>query len=367
MFGTFRFALALMVVVTHVGGIEVVAGIAVWGFFMLSGFLMTGVLNCKYGFRASGLRAFTTSRAIRLLPTYWLMLAATAILATHFGAQLDARQINEALVFPDTVREMLANLFIVGHTVLGIGRIALALSPSAWAIDVEILMYACSCIFLARSERVARTSALLLMLVFPLLWVGAKLVMRQGFIEIGNQLTYSFLPAALLPYAIGSWVWFVRDRLPLRWCSATVAALAVAATLACILVVSRYSVTAAYVLTLPCLAVIILRLSRLRGAGLVARIDDLLGRMSYPIYLSHWMCAYVVVLAAPAAAGLHHSAGGHIVFTSTGFIAVVAAVLLVSLLTAVAVEGPIEKIRHAAAAHVARRPLKLRPVEEDIA
>ena len=45
MFGTLRFVFAFMVVVTKYAGIEVIAGIGVWGFFMLSGFLMTLVLN----------------------------------------------------------------------------------------------------------------------------------------------------------------------------------------------------------------------------------------------------------------------------------------------------------------------------------
>ena len=80
MFGSFRFILALMVLTTHIGGIEVVAGIAVWGFFMLSGFLMTAILNNKYGFSPVGLVYYAKSRAMRLLPTYWFSVILTAII-----------------------------------------------------------------------------------------------------------------------------------------------------------------------------------------------------------------------------------------------------------------------------------------------
>ena len=58
MFGYFRLIAALLVLVTHIGGVPFVAGAAVWGFFMLSGFLMTSALNSRYGLDTKGVSYF---------------------------------------------------------------------------------------------------------------------------------------------------------------------------------------------------------------------------------------------------------------------------------------------------------------------
>ena len=55
MFGILRLSFALMVVAGKFMGVEVIPGIGVWGFFLLSGFLMTLILNEKYSFRKEGL------------------------------------------------------------------------------------------------------------------------------------------------------------------------------------------------------------------------------------------------------------------------------------------------------------------------
>ena len=49
MLGTYWFILALLFLVTHIGRLELYGGFAVWGVFILSGFLIMGVLNQRYG------------------------------------------------------------------------------------------------------------------------------------------------------------------------------------------------------------------------------------------------------------------------------------------------------------------------------
>jgi peptidoglycan/LPS O-acetylase OafA/YrhL len=350
MFGTFRFMLAVMVLLTHIGGIEVVAGIGVWGFFMLSGFLMTAILNNKYGFSSIGLIGFATSRAIRLLPTYWFTLFITAILVLVFGPSVDPRLVNDALAIPVTPREILSNLFIVGHTTFGIGRITNALSPSAWAVDVEIMMYTCSCFFLARSERLTRVALGVLLICFPLLYLTAKYLIAHDQMILASrasQLIYSFLPVALIPYSMGTYLWFVRERIRPYLTSLKACMVSIPMLFICALVVSKISVTAAYVASLPFLAIIVIELSYLNNHGIIGLIDELLGRMSYPIYLSQWLCAYIVVLFSPLSSlSLLIVTHNRIRFTFMGFLTVVAVVMVFSLLLAVVIEGPIEGLRH---------------------
>src|SRR5437773_8244692 len=77
MFGALRFLLAYLVVLSHlVGSIDMVhfGFYAVRGFFVLSGFVITAALNEVYRF--DGMR-FWTNRALRLLPPYYVICAAT--------------------------------------------------------------------------------------------------------------------------------------------------------------------------------------------------------------------------------------------------------------------------------------------------
>ena len=49
------------------------AAYAVWGFYCLSGYLMTLVLNEKYGFSPRGLARFAINRALRIYPAYYVV------------------------------------------------------------------------------------------------------------------------------------------------------------------------------------------------------------------------------------------------------------------------------------------------------
>ena len=194
MFDAFRFVMALLVVVTHIGGVEILGGIAVWGFYVLSGFLMTAVLNTRYGFDRDGLLGYALSRAFRLLPSYWLGIVISAVVIAIYSEQVDPRSINHQMGLPATAQGILANIFILGNTFLGLGRIDTALSPPVWAVEVEILMYVCSCFFLSRSEKAAKVTAIALMLLFPVLWGGCK-VAPEGRRAVLGERRYLQLPA----------------------------------------------------------------------------------------------------------------------------------------------------------------------------
>ena len=345
MFGLFRLIAALFVLMGHIGGVPFVAGAAVWGFFMLSGLLMAGALNSRYGLDNNGVLSFLGSRAVRLFPMYWLSLLLSALLLCTAQDPERALLVNSALKFPDTVGEWAANLLILGQTTLGIGRTDASLSPSSWAVDIEILMYLCSCLFLARSPRLAVVALLLLCMTFPVLWWFARGIVKAGDLSLASQLLYSFLPAALLPYSIGTVMWFKRDRLKLMTPGWLVAGLV--GTLACTIFVYPRAVTLAYILVLPCLVAIIGALMFWPRSAKLGIIDTFFGHMSYPLYLLHWACAYVLVLVLPADWGWIVIEENRYAYNQEAFMSVMALALIVSGLAAWLIERPLEKKRHA--------------------
>lgn len=101
-FGSWRFALAVMVAISHlwskmIGG---PAAYAVWGFFVLSGYLMTFVLMHKYGFDRSGLMAYARNRFIRIMPSYYVALIVGIITIVALKNCVDLTKLNPQFALP---------------------------------------------------------------------------------------------------------------------------------------------------------------------------------------------------------------------------------------------------------------------------
>ena len=99
MIDVYRFILALCVVQGHLVGrgesAPWLAWQAVFSFYVLSGFLMSLILNQDYGFTASGLARFAFNRWLRLFPVYYAVIGLTALYIAFIGP-LD--QLNQAIV-----------------------------------------------------------------------------------------------------------------------------------------------------------------------------------------------------------------------------------------------------------------------------
>jgi peptidoglycan/LPS O-acetylase OafA/YrhL len=342
-FGVFRLSAALMVLLTHIAGIEFVAGFAVWGFFMLSGFLMTATLQQRYGFSAGGLRQFGLSRMRRLLPTYWASVLIAIPLLVVAGAE--ARALNPSFGLPSSPVELLSGAFIVGHTFLGIGRVPTAVSPSAWAIDVEIMMYLCSAVFLSRTVRTASFTLAVSCIVFPALWWEARSLLSAGELSLASQLLYSFLPVALIPYSLGALLWFKRDawRMPVSPAIAITTGCAV--LILDTLVIFPRSTTLAYLLTLPCLLIILFGMAKMTVPVALLAFDQFCADVAYPLYLVHWSAALLYVLLLPGDSGGYTLVNGRVVFSVAGAAGAIALALAVASLLTLLVERPLERRR----------------------
>ena len=77
MFGILRTLLAINVVLLHIFNVPKLGNYSVSFFFVLSGFLMTLIMNKTYGFTSSGVVFFWKNRILRLYPVYLVLLSIT--------------------------------------------------------------------------------------------------------------------------------------------------------------------------------------------------------------------------------------------------------------------------------------------------
>ena len=80
MFGLYRTLLALMVVGLHLGGIPKIGAYAVFGFYCLSGYLMTFIVLENYGSTVSGILRYAGNRFLRIYPMYFVSIIFTVVI-----------------------------------------------------------------------------------------------------------------------------------------------------------------------------------------------------------------------------------------------------------------------------------------------
>lgn len=288
MLGSVRLLLALGVMVTHLwaadGGIA--GEYAVFGFYVLSGFLITRVLNDVYRF---ALARFALNRMLKLLPIYYLVAVATAGLLLVLP---DARAFNSALWVDADVSRWAANLAIV--PLVDRPPEVFRLIPPSWSLAVEIVNYGLLWLVVARSWKAA-TLALVLA-------VSVHLILLANGAPHSDR--YYPIYAALLPFSLGASAYFLRRQLEgrqrVKLCiglaGVSVTGLAWLGGLISSSVSSLWGEIFLYAST-GALAVAIVWIADDVGLGWLRKSDRFLGDLAYPVFLVHWILGYLVTLA----------------------------------------------------------------------
>lgn len=323
-FGTWRYFLALLVVWGHavpfVDGVWNWSGVyAVWGFFTLSGYLMTRVLHETYGFGLSGQPRYLANRMLRIYPPYWVALgfAAIVILAIPETAR---RLSGSHAVLPDA-RGWLLNIGLLG---LSSNESPRLISP-AWSLHVELVFYLAMGALLSRSRWII------------LGWLAASVCIAAWFVAHGAGLDqrYASVLGASLPFSAGAAVYLLSRRY--RPGAVYGPLLVMLFALHVVHAKSLWGDPRGWALyaVVPLCASITLVLSGLRVARLAA-LDRWLGELSYPIFLIH----------PPVCLLLSHIAyGGARLRGPEFFWACLIPVHVLALALYLAVEGPVERLR----------------------
>ncbi len=361
--GLLRFILALAVVITHsqpfFGLVSVGGLMAVQSFFIISGFYMAMILNEKYtGPGSYGL--FVTNRFLRLYPAYWAVLGLTVVMVcvqyAVFGDGFRvASYLNHFNLIEIKSRLYItfANIFMFGQdTVMFMklnpdGALAFASDfrkagpafppvfsflfiPQAWSLGIELTFYMIAPFLVRRGYGKI------------LLLIAASLFLRFYIYGLGldhDPWTYRFFPAELAFFLFG----VLSYRLYRRYKAANIGKEAMLAIFSFVVVftllyqfipkaavmgqsLNQWAYYGALVVFMPAIFIYTKE----------SRLDNYLGELSYPIYISH-----LFVLNATTYKLLKGESGFLLYILS------MALVILFSALLVHMVIRPIEKYRQA--------------------
>lgn len=315
--GLLRLILALSVVQAHVVFFRpfffIQAGISVIIFYVISGFYMSLVISTKYSKSGPGWeKDFLLQRAVRLLPVYWVILAATlavnaamginTIFTSTLGMDLNYYILKlisnitllgmDVMVAIDTTT---ANGGVVGNNIWQHYPVA-----TAWTLGVELTFYIFAAFFALRNKRNALVALCIAiyMRVYFLLVNGKFLgISSTGVGYSNNPWGYHFFGVCLIYFMLGWVAYQIYEKLEnelkenpsfiwqIRFFSFFFTALLLFAAYVFdgfreIADYNDYRVWIALLVAVPLIPPLFLLTKN-------SKIDEYLGRYSYVIYLSH--------------------------------------------------------------------------------
>lgn len=332
MFGTYRTFLALMVVALHLGGLPKIGVYAVFGFYCLSGYLMTLIMLTNYGYTASGMTKYAINRFLRIYPVYWVSILMSAALIWYLGNSFTASY-QPSMYLPGNFLELFKNLIIFFPFIE-----SPRLTPPAWALTVEVFFYILIGIGVSKSKR------------STLIWVGLSLLYHAGALifQIGWNHRYFTIFAASLPFSTGALIFHYRHE-----CSQTINRLKGRAynylpyfLVSAILVnwklghvLNQATGIFFYSNYILCALMVVVLSDRKSLPYISKKFDKWMGDFSYPIYLIHYQVGLIVVVLF-AASGIELKRPDLILMAVS-----IPVIFVISWIITVTVEKPIELIR----------------------
>jgi peptidoglycan/LPS O-acetylase OafA/YrhL len=272
--GCWRFFLAFLVVISHLwkGMIGGPAAYAVWGFYVLSGYLMTLVLNEKYGPSINGLKRYAYNRFLRIYPLYWIASALgllALIILPSYGISLSS--LNPQFVLPLSLADYWHNITLI--PVFGGGNF---LVPVSGALATEIGAYILMPII--AFSRLAAFIGLILSLI-----VNIRLGLTIDDHALNFAMRYSSFWSCYIAFAFGSLTYQFKDKISNRF---MLPYLSIVVWVAHSLLSRLYFLspwTFGLYASIPLSSWVVISLIGKK----TGKLDKLLGDLSYPVYLLH--------------------------------------------------------------------------------
>ena len=362
MIGLFRSILALMVMAYHILKAPLPMGTySVFGFYVISGFLMTFIMHENYGYTNRGRVTFFANRFLRLYPLYWTAAIISIVVIYYIGPSITTR-FNVNLYLPNSFEMIIQNIFIffaplsperILDNLISVilswrpSDIQPRLVPPSWALTVEIFFYILICLGLSKTIIRVR-----LWMIVSIVYVIATFMLDGKW-----QHRYFTFAAASLPFSIGSLVYFLyrNNRFHEIYQKSKLSS----GILFIIFLINCFTCSALFKsniaghileiifyfgLYLNILICALLVYSLIKSDKIIKiskNFDKFIGDFSYPMYLLHFQVGVLAAFLLYGPALQDKSSNGWSTFSLA-----LAIVLLLSLSFKYLIEKPVENIRN---------------------
>lgn len=288
MLGILRFLFAIFVVIAHLTeGIKFFShwGVfAVFGFYLISGYLITLILNEVYKF---DFISFSKNRFLRLFPTYYILgfISLSIIYLSN-----NASSFHTAWTINNRFADIAGNLFIFPFSFYDSN---FRIIPPTWSIAVELINYFFLWLFIARNKLTAM----------------AVIILSIGYhawnLYHGGIWTERYVPfyAALLPFSMGAYIYFLKNTFRDKFSKLTlrlICLFSLTIFLINLVICGIYSGLGGgnfdyyFYINFLSVALVVLSIVITKDNKLLKKIGKSLGDLSYPIFLTHWIIGYIV-------------------------------------------------------------------------
>jgi peptidoglycan/LPS O-acetylase OafA/YrhL len=324
--GKIRFLLALSVVAVHCGPIGkfyMLGGEAVQAFFIISGFYMSLVLNQKYIGVNNSYRLFITNRYLRLAPTYWVVLLLTVLLSLTVFIAYKNSVFSFFGMYASVHFNILSlgyliftNLFILGQdlvVLLGIdpanGHLYFTSDflrstpplflflfvPQAWTLGLELTFYLLAPFILKKGFATV--------LLFMVLSLSIRLIFYYYLHLRNDPWTYRFFPEELLFFLLGYFSYRIyiaikNITIPKFLSQAFVAFVVLITICYSFLPTTSVSVMGFSFRIMAYYGLLIIGIPFIFNYLKNDKLDNAIGELSYPIYISHMLIKFFCSIKA---------------------------------------------------------------------
>ncbi|MEA5097112.1 MAG: acyltransferase [Burkholderiaceae bacterium] len=280
MLGTFRLFLAILVALSHadvrVWGLNP-GVVAVVGFYLISGYVMTGLMQRHYVGYAR-IPSFYIDRVLRLYPQY--LAVGLLTLAWFFSAGT----FTPFLQHPPSAADLLNNLLVVPlNYFMYNGSDQFTLMPPTWSLGTEFQFYLIFPLILLWRARI----------VTFVLSLAIFIAAATGMIN-SEIFGYRLLPGILIFFLFGSALYDAHHHSPARALTVTLVAVAGGLLLAVLLAVKGHLPLPYNKETLFGLVVFVPMLYWL-GKLRQHPLDNYIGDLSYGVFLNHFLIQWGVM------------------------------------------------------------------------
>jgi peptidoglycan/LPS O-acetylase OafA/YrhL len=299
--GQVRFALALIVLVSHAGYTMNTIGslCSVQAFYVLSGIYMAAVWNTKYSKIQNGTKYFLFNRFLRLWPTYITLLILTFLVYEGFGRPTGNddylftlfREIERVGFTLKNSGMILLSILLLGQDIVSVNEQLHYLLPvrQSWSIASEVLFYLTVPFFISKS-------------LYKFYFIGFVILMTGKYIVLkhfGLRWSYFFPFWNFGYFLLGCGLYYISLLSPVESFILRFKQFRIYVIIAVLLVLFRFGDSSferggiahhfTFITIFSIAAVFLFDKS-------VKRIDLFLGNISYGVYLNHFLVIVVATL-----------------------------------------------------------------------